>query len=306
MRALALAAALVLAALGAAPAGAQTINSPAFAPLSGGARAYALSGAEVALADDAAAAFVNPARLAFLRGSSMVLGYARLVEDVPSDRGELSYALPLGDPIAAPFQQEGAYRTVIAFGAEYQRLELSQGSGYHEVTGTIAASLAPAHILAFGVAVRGLTTGSDVDGLQASGTALDLGFSIALLPDLEAAIVGHNITGSVKYEGRESEKPGRSAQLGLAFTRWRWAQAEADLIDEYDGAKSLAFGVEVLPQHVLTLRGGLRQWLEPESRTVPSAGVGFRRHGIFFDYAARFDTDEALGLQHRVSLGLRP
>src|SRR5262245_5733898 len=290
----------------AAPAFAQTVYSPAFAPLSGGARAYALSGAEVALADDAGAVFVNPARLAFLRGSSVVLGYARLVEDLPSDRGELSFALPLGDPIAAPFQQEGAYRTVIAFAAEYQRLELSQGSGYHEVTGSLAASLAPANILAFGAALRGLRTSSDVDGLEASGVAFDLGFSISLWPDVEAAIVGHNLAGSVTYEGRESEKPGRSAQVGVAFTRWKWAQAELDLIDEYHGAQSIAAGVEILPEGPLTLRGGLRQWIEPESRTVPSAGVGFRRRGVFFDYAARFDSDEALGLQHRVSVGLRP
>jgi hypothetical protein len=56
---------------------------------------------------------------------------------------------------------------------------------------------------------------------------------------------------------------------------------------------------------VLTLRGGLRQWVNPESRTVPSAGLGFQSHGYFFDYAARFDVQDALGLQHRVSLGLR-
>jgi hypothetical protein len=303
MRALALAALLALAAREAV---AQTIYSPAFATLSGGARAYALSGAEVALVNDAGAAFVNPARLSFLHGPSFVLGYARLVQYVPSDRGEFSYAHPLGDPIAAPFQEEGAYRTAFAVAAEYQRLELAQGSDYHEVTGTLAASLAPANIVAFGLALRGLSAGSEVDGLSASGLALDLGFSMALMPNLEAAIVGHNLTGNVKYEGRESETPGRSVQLGFAFTRWRWAQAEADLIDEYHDARSLAVGVEVFPQEVISLRGGLRQWIEPESRTVPSAGIGFRHQGFFLDYAARFDTDEALGLQHRLSLGLRP
>jgi len=294
-----------LLALWAASAAAQTVHSPAFAALSGGARAYALSGAEVALANDAAAAFVNPARLAFVRGPSFVLGYARLVEDIPSDRGEVSYSQPLGDSIGAPFQREAVYRTTLAAAAEYQRLELAQGSNYGEVTGTLAAALAPANILAFGAALRGLRTHSDVDGLSASGVALDLGFTMSLMPNLEVALVAHNMTGHVHYEDRPNETPGKSVQFAVAFARNRWVQAEADWIADYNDATSAAFGVEVLPEGVLTIRGGLRQWIDPESRTVPSAGLGFRRHGFFFDYAARFDSQDALGLQHRVSLGLR-
>jgi hypothetical protein len=294
-------------ATGLAPvAHAQGIRSPAFATLSGGARAYALSGAVVALSDDASAAFLNPARLAFVRGPSFEAGYARLVEGLPSDRAELAYAQPLGEPIAAPFQREGAYRYVLAAAAEVQRLELSQGSNYSEFTGTLAASIAPANIVAFGAALRGLHTGSDVDGLTATGLALDLGFSMALHPNLEAAITAHNVAGRVRYEGREKETPGRSFHFALAFARWRWAQVETDYVTEYNDASSVAAGVELLPEAVISLRGGVRHWMHPEARTVPSAGVGFRHKGLFLDYAARFDEQDALGLQHRISIGLRP
>jgi len=285
---------------------AQSVRSPAFATLSGGARAYALSGAMVALTDDASAAFLNPARLAFVRGSSLEVGYARLVEGLPSDRAELAYARPLGEPIAAPFQKEGAYRYVLAAAAEAQRLELAQGSNYGEFTGTLAASLAPANIVAFGAALRGLRTASDVDGLDATGLAFDLGFSMAIMPNLEAAIVAHNLAGHVRYQGREKETPGRSVTLALAFARWRWAQLEGDYVADYNDASSVAAGVELFPTAVVSLRGGVRHWIDPESRTVPSAGVGFRHKGLFLDYAARFDEDDALGLQHRVSIGLRP
>jgi len=298
--------ALVLMAFASATARAQTVHSPAFAPLSGGARAYALSGALVALDNDAGAAFINPARLAFVRGQSLTLGYARLVEDIPSDRGEVAYSQPLGDSIAAPFQREAVYRSALAVGAEYQWLELAQGSAYGEVTGTLAAALAPGNILAFGAALRGLRTSSQaVDGLDASGVAFDLGFTMALTPNVEIAVVSHNMTGHVHYGDRPNETPGRSVQFALAYARSRWVQAEADFIADYDDAKSAALGVEILPDGVLTLRGGVKQWIDPESRTVPSAGIGFRRHGLFFDYAARFDSQDALGLQHRVSLGLR-
>ena len=296
---------LMLMASSAGAVRAQTIHSPAFAPLSGGARAYALSGALVALDNDASAAFVNPARLAFVRGRSLEMGYARLVEDIPSDRGEVAYSQPLGDSIAAPFQREAVYRTALAIAADYQRLELAQGSAYGEVTGTLGLALAPGNIMAFGLALRGLRTDSEVDGLDASGVAVDLGFTMALHPNIEFAVVSHNLTGHVHYGDRPRETPGRSVEFALAFARNRWVQAEADFIADYDDAKSAALGVEFLPDGILTLRGGVKQWIDPESRSVPSAGVGFRRHGFFFDYAARFDSQDALGLQHRFSLGLR-
>lgn len=303
-RALGLALWLVTALAGGAAA--QTVHSPAFTPNSGGARAYALSGAEVALANDAGAVFVNPARLCFVHGSSFVLGYARLVQDIPSDRGELSFSQPLGDSIGAPFQRESVYRTALAAAVEYQRLQLAQGSEYGEITGSLAGAVAPANILGFGLALRALRTNSaDVDGLDASGLALDAGFTLSLTPHVELALVAHNTTGRVHYGDRPSETPGRSVTFAVAFARNRWVQAEADWIADYNDASSAALGIEVLPDGVLTFRGGLRQWVNPESRTVPSAGLGFRSHGYFFDYAARFDSQDALGLQHRISLGLR-
>jgi hypothetical protein len=305
-RGLALALVLAFAGLAAGVARAQTIHSPAFTPNSGGARAYALSGAEVALANDAGAVFVNPARLCFVHGPSFVLGYARLVQDIPSDRGEFSYSQPLGDSIGAPFQREAAYRLALAAAAEYQRLELAQGSQYDEITGSLAAALAPTNILAFGVALRGLRTNSaDVDGLDASGMAVDAGFTMALTPNLEVAMVAHNTSGHVHYGDQPNETPGRSFTFALAFARNKWVQGEADWIADYNDASSAALGVEVLPYGALTLRGGLRHWVNPESRTVPSAGIGLQRKGLFLDYAARFDSQDALGLQHRVSLGLR-
>jgi hypothetical protein len=304
-RAAACLAALLVAAWAGRAAAQETIRSPAFTPNSGGARAYALSGAVVALANDAGAAFVNPARLCFVRGRSFEVGYARLVQYIPSDRGEVSYSQPFGDSIAAPFQREGVYRTALALAAEYQRLQLAQGSNYGEVTGSLAGALAPANIVAFGLALRSLHTSSDVDGLSASGVALDAGFTMSLMPHADVAVVVHNTTGHVHYGASPNETPGRSVTYALAFARNKWVQAEADWIADYNDASSAAFGIEVLPEGLLTIRGGVRQWVKPESRSVPSVGLGLRRDGFFFDYAARFDSQDALGLQHRVSLGLR-
>lgn len=295
-----------LALLSVAPsARAGGVASPVMQPLSVGARTFALAGASVALTQDADAVFVNPARLAFLRGASVAAGYGRLVEGVPSDRGQLAAGFPLGESIAAPFQKEGAHRWSLGVALDYQRLELSQGTDYGEATATLAAALAPANIVAFGAAVRGLRTSADLDGLGATGAALDLGFSMALAPYLELAAAAHNVVGQVKYEDSDSETPGFSAGFALALTRWRWLAAEAGYTTAYDGASAVAGGLELTPIPELALRGGVRYWLQPEARAVPALGLGIRYDGYFLDYGVQLEGDAALGLVQRVSFGLR-
>lgn len=300
--AVALAAGLVAAA-GAAHA--ADVSSPVLQPLSVGARAFGLAGAAVALTQDADAAFVNPARLAFLRAPSAAAGYGRLVEGLPSDRGQLAVASPLGENIAAPFQNEGAHRWAVGAGLDYQRLELSQGTDYGEATATLAGALAPANIVAFGAAVHGLCTNAGMYGLRATGVALDLGFSMAMAPFLELGVAVHNVAGVVKYEDSESETPGFSADFALALTRWRWLAAEAGYTLAYDGGSALAGGLELTPIPELALRGGLRYWLAPETRAVPALGLGIQYNGYFLDYGMQFEGDEALGLVQRVSFGVR-
>lgn len=296
----------VLLSLAIGPAGAATVSAPVLQPLSVGARAFALGGTGIGLVADGDAVFLNPARLAFLRGKSLSLGYGRLVEGIPSDRGQIAAGFPLGESIAAPFQKEGAHRWSLGVAFDYQRLELSQGSGYGEATASVAAALAPANIVAFGAAVRGLRTGSDVDGLGSYGVALDLGFSVALAPFLEAAVAAHNVAGRVKYEDSDEEIPGFSASFALALTRWRWLGAEAGYTTEYDGGSALAGGLELTPVPELALRGGVRYRLEPETRAVPAMGLGIHYRGYFLDYGVQLAGDEALGMVQRLSFGLRP
>jgi hypothetical protein len=281
------------------------VSAPVMQPLSVGARSFGLAGAAVALTLDADAALVNPARLAFLRAPSVAAGYGRLVEGIPSDRGQLAAALPLGEDIAAPFQKEGAHRWSVGVALDYQRLELAQGTDYGEATATLAGALAPVNILAIGAAVRGLRTNSDVDGLGATGVALDLGFSMAVAPFLELGAAAHNVAGEVKYEDSDAETPGFSADFAMALTRWRWLAAEAGYTMAYDGGSAMTGGLELTPIPELALRGGVRYWLQPETRAVPALGLGIQYNGCFLDYGMQLEGDEALGLVQRVSLGVR-
>lgn len=288
------------------PARAADADSPTLLPLSGGARAFALAGASVALIDDAGAAFVNPARLAFLGGRSFTAGYGRLVEGVPSERIEVAYGQPIGGDVAAPLQRGRVHRLALGLALDYQRLELSQGSEYGEFTGSLAAAFAPFNFLSVGASARGFRSQSPIDELEANGSALDLGASVALLPNLEGAVVIHNLLGRVRYPDSEDESPGNSLSAGLALTRMRWIALEADFTSEFGGGRSYAAGVELVPGGVLALRGGARYWDDANGRLVPAAGVGFRYGSYFLDYGVQIGGDEGLGLAHRVTLGGRP
>jgi hypothetical protein len=299
MRSLAL---VCIAAALAAPAATAGPFAQAFLPATGGARAFALGGHTAAFVEDAAGVFQNPARLAFASGPSASAGYATLVEGISSSRVELAYARPLGPDIAAPLQRGGAHRLAAGVGIEFQTLELARGSGYSEGVGSIAAALAPINFVAAGLAVRGLRTFGDVDGLSASGLALDVGVSIAVLPTIEFAVVGRNVAGSVTYEDRASEQPLRTLTAAAALMRHRWLGAEAGVTTESEDGLVYHGGVEARPIPAVALRGGVRHRVRPEGRTTPSAGIGLHTGGFRIDYGIRLGDEEDLGVAHRVSL----
>lgn len=277
--------------------------SSAFAPIAAGARAWGMAGTSTALADDALTTLTNPARLAFLDGRQATAGYARLVEGLPNDRVLAAFATPVGADITAPGQRNRAHSAGFGVALEYQGLELSEGSAYGEFAVTAAGAWAPFNFAALGIGIRYLSADSDVDGVSATGTALDLGISLALHPQWETAFAYRNIGGSVQYEGGESEDLGHHTGLALAWTRNDLADVEGEFAWESGGAYWGSLGIEVETARVLSVRAGARRWFAPEARWVPALGLGARLGGLRFDYGARFDEPDALGVTHQGSLG---
>jgi hypothetical protein len=275
----------------------------AFLPGNGGARSFALGGHVVCLSEDASGVFLNPARLAFLGSGSATAGYANLVEGISSSRLELAYARPLGENIAAPLQKSPVHRIAGGVGVDYQSLELSRVSSYGEGVGSLAFAFAPINFVSVGAAVRGMIGSSDVDGLSAEGVALDFGVSMAVFPTLEAALVGRNVAGSVRYEDRASEQPLKTLTFGLALMRHSWLAAEAGVTTESENGIVYHGGVEVRLISAVALRGGVAQRGRPESVTTPSAGLGVRAGAFALDYGVQLGADEDLGVRHRVTLG---
>lgn len=281
---------------------AQAATSAAFAPMPAGARAWGMAGTSVALADDAYATLANPARLAYLEGKSLAAGYARLVEGVPNDRIVAAFGVPFGAELTVPGQRGRTHRGGFGLAAEFQGLELSQGSSYGEFGLTGALAWAPSNFAALGGGFRVLRADSDLDGVSASGLALDLGGSVALSPTWELAFAYRNLGGSVEFEDASSEDLGHQFSLAGAWTRNALADVEAEIAWESSQAYWGSLGAEVEVGRVLALRAGARRWIRPEGRWVPAAGVGVRVGGVRLDYGARFDDVEALGITHQGSL----
>ena len=278
-------------------------TASAFAPLPAGGRTWGMAGTSVALADDAYAVLANPARMAFLDGRQASVGYARLVEGLTNDRVLLAFASPVGEEITAPGQGERAHKAAFGLAAEFQNLELSEGSGYGELSLTGGFAWAPSNFAAIGGGFRYLSAGSDLDGVSASGLALDLGATVALYPQWEIAFVYRNLGGKVEFEDAASEDLTRQMSLGAAWTRNGFANVEFEMSWESSDAYWGALGAEVEIAGALDLRAGARRWIKPEGRWVPAAGAGVRLGRIRFDYGARFDDVDALGITHQGSLG---
>jgi len=294
---------LATAVAGTWPRHAEAATSSAFSPLPAGARTWGMAGTSVALADDAYATLANPARLAFLDGRQANVGYARLVEGLTNDRLLLAFATPIGEDITAPGQGERAHKAAFGLAAEFQNLELSEGSGYGELSLTGAFAWAPSNFAAVGAGFRYLTAGSDLDGVSASGLALDLGATVALYPQWEVAFVYRNLGGSVEFEESGAEDLARHLSLATAWTRNRLADVELEMTWESSQAYWGSLGAEVEIGGALDLRAGARRWIKPEGRWVPAAGAGVHLGRFRFDYGARFDGVDALGITHQGSLG---
>lgn len=284
----------------------HAVTSQAFVTVPGGARSFAMGGAAAALTEDSNSTLLNPARLAYLKGFSANATYTNLAEDLPVDRFEVTMALPVGSDISAPLQSGNrTHRAGVGIAFEALGLDLSQGSRYAETQFTLAGAWAPANFASLGLGGRVMLAGSNgVDGLSASGYGVDAGLSMALDPHIEGAIMVRNLFGSVKYEESEnSEDALRTIAFGLALSRTGWIYGETDLVLESGGTYRVQLGGEVAILDLISARGGVKQWLSPDTRSVFTAGAGVRIPLVRVDYGVEFDDKDALGMAHRLTVG---
>jgi hypothetical protein len=265
-----------------------------------------MGGALIALSEDAGAIYHNPARLSYLEVSSVTVDYARLVEGVTSDFVKISAAKVIGEDITAPLQKGSTHKAAFGVALQFMGLDLSQGSRYSEFGATFSGSWAPANFASLGGNLRYQRADTDLSEVSASTLAADFGTSIALFPTIEVALMFRNLIGATTFSsGASSEDLVRQIVFGVAYTRSGRIAGEVDFIAESQSTYILEAGVEVSVAKPLALRAGLKQWIDPGSRSVPALGLGLELSKLTFDYGVQIDEQESIGVTHRFTLGGR-
>lgn len=290
---------------GAAPrhAGASDFSTGGvFLPLGHGARAQGLGGAGLALLRDDAAAYWNPANLAWIEPrSGVTLMHAELLPEVDNGYDTVSFGRGFGRRLGETIQR--LRPTAWGAGAFYSQLGLGFDAGdWSENRLQIAGSWAFSNYASLGASAKVLWLANEFESGNASGAGFDVGLSVLVSERLFGAVVWRDAYTEVVFDNDTRQKLSSGFEAGLEYEAWRALSAEAD-VHVREGLQRVILGVEWRAwRDVFALRGGLTQVRAGESRTFPSAGAGVHYGRLGLDYGASFDGDDALGIGHRFSL----
>ncbi|BAS27043.1 UPF0164 family protein [Limnochorda pilosa] len=267
-----------------APAGAQEdyAGTAAHLQIGMGARALAMGGAFVAVADDATALHYNPAGLATLQGLELTSFYS-------SEYGASSYGA-LG--VAGP-----------GLGAGVQWLGspgIEARDPYANPTGSFDLALAAARLAyarRLGPVAAGLEltyVSESLASVTGNGLTGDVGV-LAPLGPVRLGLAARNLWGTLGYTSGTSDPFDPVYVVGMA---WQPGRLTLALDYELEGPVRLGAEFRVLP--AFALRAGASSL---EEEVTLSGGLGLALGGLRLDYA--YLQPKVLPGTHRLSLGYR-
>ena len=285
-------------------AGADFSSGGAFLQLGHGARLHGLGSAGVAMLRDDAAAYWNPANLAWLqRQNGVTLMHADILDQIDDGYDSFSFARAAGERLGEASQPLRPSRFGYGLFLSHLGFTFASGRDWSENVFQFAAAMAVNNYASVGMAIKGLQANNDFDNADGEGIGLDLGLTVLVFDRLTAVIVGRDVWTRVHWDtGRwETSEPVVTAGFELRPAQ-RW-NVETDLSLRQGGLHTAAGGVECqVYRDLFWLRGGATFVVPGESRLYPSAGVGVRYSRFVLDYGAAFDEEESLGIGQRVSL----
>jgi hypothetical protein len=245
----------------------------------------------------------NPAVLPWAGGSEIGLGYARLVEGLPASATSVSAVMPFGPKVVVPGPGEIGYRFGLGFCLDHSGVELSQGTdwGWNLISIGIGYRVTP--YVSAGFATKYLFSRSDLDGSGVTAYAADLGGVIELTPRISFGIALRNLIGSAGWDDGETESPPVVIAGGAGFVLPYSVTCEIDgtVSNSIPGRFGLGFDV---PFGVtgFNARVGYIRYAGDYSRSVVTAGFGYRYESFTLDYALKSDDEVALGTTHHFTL----
>jgi hypothetical protein len=285
--------ALALVLLFALAAGATTlaaedpVGTAAILDIGLGARALGMGGAHIAVANDAATVYYNPAGLAFIDGRHIVSLYT-------SQFGAADY---MGLGYAQRYVGAGAMK-LDASGID-ETDEFANETGVFDVTDLTLILGAAAKVmpqLGVGGAVKYYSQALPAN--SGRGVTGDIGVLFATdSGKFRLGAVCRNVLGSLKYDSGHTDAFDRSFGAGVAVLPMDNLLLAADVIWK-DGVDARVGGEFRLGKFAVRAGGGYR-----DERLSFSAGAGFVMPLFSVDYA--YQTHSVLPDSHRLSLGIR-
>ena len=287
------------------PAGASGYSSGgSFLPLGHGARLHGMGTTGVALLRDDAAAYWNPANLAWLQqANGITLMHADILDQIDDGYETVSFGRAAGGRLGAPEQALRPTRWGYGLFVSHLGFTFASGSGWSENVFQFSAALSLSNYASVGASLKGLQAHNDFEAGDAQGLGCDLALTVLVLDDLTLAVVGRDLYTRVQWDTGRWETLQAEVTAGLEFRPGRRWILETDAALRQGALHIVAGGAEWQAyRELLWLRAGLTYVAPGESRVYPSAGVGFRLSRLVLDYGAAFDEEDALGIGQRVSL----
>lgn len=258
-----------------------------------GARAVALGQSFVAVADDAFAAYWNPAGLTSLKNHELQSQYANLF-GAQITNGYLAYMVPLTDRITvgADWLHLGFGDSELSFGQN--RFALSAG---YKVTDWLSVG-ANGKFFTFNSALEGLANPAGFSS-KGNGFGFDAGVLLEPRAGWKIGVMLQDIGDSgIGYEN------GVSQTIYPMNVLWGVSHKLRDnlLVTTSLDQSASHFGAEYELHPMLTVRGGFQRDINDAVGLKYAMGAGIRYKGGMFDYA--YSVDPGLPGTHRFSAGL--
>lgn len=238
-----------------------------------GARAAALGGAYVSLADDGAALSWNPAGLARVSGHRVTISHVSWLSGAAYEYGGYAGRLGSGAGVGAVLEQGGVSWDNTG-GGDFEAGDFCGAVGY-------ARSIRENIAVGGGLKFLSSKLGED----QASSYAVDAGVLYEPLDGVSVGAAVRNLGPGLDFGGGGDPLPATVA-AGASYA-WRDVLVALDVEKQNDSDPAARVGVEYSPMPSLALRGGAVLGAE-SALSAFSAGVGFSWNDRWsVDYAYR-------------------
>ncbi|MEA4883950.1 MAG: PorV/PorQ family protein [Clostridia bacterium] len=286
MTAAVLAVAAVLACSTMTMASTNPVGTAAMMDIGMGARALGMGGANIAVADDGAAIYYNPAGLGLMQRrclTSLYTSQFRAANYMAVGYSQRNIGVGLLRLDASGIEETDEFANVTGvFGVA--DLTAVAGGGFE-----VIPNLSLGGALKYYYQSLPASSGWGITG--------DVGALWTPMPWMSVGVVGRNLLGSVKYKDGESDPFERSFGLGVAFRPMKGLLLAADAV--YQNQATLKAGAEYQFGPVALRAGG--SW--GAGQTSLTAGAGFSVQVLSIDYS--YQTHSILPDSHRISISAR-